>query len=438
RRTHFAGLSASPRSFAGPARVIAFSALLALAACSNDDSEGSNTQPQSETQESLRFHVVADVHITTWALGGSWVNSSRRYQEQPNPLSSYRDLGLSHWKLADATRHFRRDPEASFLVELGDLKSSPLGGRGLPEMTEDIRDACRRLDAWGGDVHHVAGNHDIQMVSKRGVAHASTDWKAYVAALDLSGHNPGDRMGNPERNGRGYYSWTTGQYLFIVLDGNGAWDDAVGELSYYNGSDHYKPASEHSGNPDQWRHMTVGIHQEQLDWIAQELEQHPDKSVIFFSHHCLGRNDWQDEGMSNSGFFIRNHEAFHRTIIDHRPESGAGAEHVICVSGHAHPGVFNNTRDGVRYFNVRGMVLGTTNKKDYGKFGAGGWVDAEGVVSDKDDGSHRPEHNSFCTFELSVDTDEDLSVRIETYDLPDFQYYDHFQRPAYQTQSLPK
>jgi hypothetical protein len=342
----------------------AFSA--AILGCSKKEKHGSL---KGTSNGRVQFHVVADVHNSTFRQGKSHINW--RTGEKFNPLGSYRDIGISHWKLDEAVRQFNKHPDADFLIELGDLKSSP---KEIPNVdtTADIIDACARLDKWGRDIYHVVGNHDLEMCAEVGVEQSDKDWDTYIAALDAAGHhfsdNDGHLMNNPSRNSRGYYSWTIRNFLFIVVDVNGGWDDNTGELSYYNGSGHYKPAKEQVGNPADWENMKVGIHQEQLNWIADQLDVHPNKSVVFFSHHCLGRNDWGTPEHRLKPFFIRNHEAFHQTILNHH----SNPDRVICISGHAHPGVFNNTRDGVRYYNIRGMVLGTTDKTHWGSYGAGG------------------------------------------------------------------
>ena len=114
------------------------------------------------------------------------VTSGPKYRDKPNPLSSYRDLGITHWKLDEAVRRFRERPQADFLIELGDLKSYPPSWRPPKATTADILDACARLDKWGGAVYHVAGNHDLQMVARKGVKSSADDWDAYIAALEAA------------------------------------------------------------------------------------------------------------------------------------------------------------------------------------------------------------------------------------------------------------
>lgn len=407
--------------------------------------------------EQIIFNMFSDAHISYIKQGlpdGS-VNRVASSGTNYNPLESYRDLGITHWKLDEAIRQFNINyPDADFLIELGDLKSgSPL--YDFSYQRDSILDACTRMDNWvGSRIYHVVGNHDLQMRTAGQRTHTNGDWDAYISVLQEAGHHfdangnnvsiesHNGLMDNDMRNRRAYYSWTIGNFHFMVLDNNGGWDDVNDvETSYYNGSRHYKPEPNRIGDPNDWEHMVVGIHREQLDWIASELAANSDKGIIFFSHHCLNYNKWRgsepNEDVNN--FFIRNHPAFHNTILS----SDVDPNRVVVFSGHAHPGVFSDVIDEIRYINVRGMVLGTTDQIGYPQH----WQNYGAPEGDAntwigDPNLHRPVENSYCTVILDDGQGEEsymensLSIIIDNYNLPDFHYWDYYNRPFLETQPM--
>ena len=369
--------------------------------------------------DEVTFNMFADAHIKKSVQG----DVNKVVGSGYNAIGDYRALGITHWKLDDCIRNFNiKHPQADFMIELGDLKGSGGTRRTTVHNTNDILDACERMDNWEGDIYHIIGNHDLQMKD----TNETENFNDYIAALNAAGHT--NDMNNPARNNRGYYSFTIGNFHFIALDTNGGWDEANDvEYSYYNGSPHYK--TPHIGDPNNWVHMEVGIHQEQLDWIKIELESNATKNIVFFSHHCLGRNDWQDPSADVNNFFINNHTEFHAVLND----SNVPNDRIVCFSGHAHAGAFSNIIDNIRYFNLRGMVLGTVSQDEE-------WTSRGAPVGNNawvgDPNLNRPAHNSYCTVTLS-DSEGVLVASVDNYDLPDFYYTDIYNRWWHTPQKMP-
>jgi len=183
----------------------------------------------------------------------------------------------------------------SLVVNLGDaIDNAPTVGEELT-LCAEVREACA---AFPGQVRHVIGNHDVQMLSK----------EEFLAA-----------MGCPPEP---YYSFDAGGVHCAVLDGNCHQDGA----DFRRGDFCWDVA---------W------ISEEQLRWLADDLARAAGRPTLVFCHECL-------DDAADDPHVVRNAAAVRRLLQD------AGVRAVF--QGHYHPGR-RRTVDGIPYVTLLAIAI---------------------------------------------------------------------------------
>ncbi|MEF3305638.1 metallophosphoesterase family protein [Paenibacillus sp. GYB003] len=207
------------------------------------------------TRQSVRFGVMADVHLDFMYQAGPRL---KRFVERMNY------------------------EQVDFVIQLGDFCYPLPENRFFMDIWE----------AFKGPRFHVLGNHDMDVCDKAAVM-------AYWGM---------------ERN---YYSFDSGSYHFVVLDGNYLRID--GEFVDYEYGNYHR-------FPEANNHLTP----EQLNWLRADLAA-TDKQTVIFCHQSL-------ETPYLSG--IHNHDEF-RAILREANENAKFQKVIACLNGHLH-------LDGVR------------------------------------------------------------------------------------------
>ena len=207
-------------------------------------------------------------------------------------------------------------------INLGDaVDSAPTVAEELA-LCAEVREACA---AFPGQVRHVIGNHDVQMLSKA----------EFLAAL-----------GAPAEP---YYSFEAGGVHCAVLDGNchaDGTDFCRGDFSW----------------DEAW------ISEEQLAWLAGDLAAAGDRPTLVFCHECL--DDFLWEGKPDP-HVVRNAPAVRKLLRE------AGVRAVF--QGHYHHGR-RRTVDGIPYITLPALATGehAAVVTVYDDGGVGCWVSGAG------------------------------------------------------------
>ena len=233
----------------------------------------------AETEaEPFLFGVVTDVHYA---------------DAPPQGSRHYRD---SLAKLTEAVQTFKR-LKLPFVIELGDFidagptKADELGFlRAIDEVYQRFR----------GERYYVLGNHCLASLTK----------DEFLA-------NCGARIR------KSYYSFDRGRFHFVVLDGNFKRDGSA----YAAGNFLWT---------DTW------IHQPQLQWLADDLNQAGDRRTFVLVHQIL-HDENDPHGVKNAPDVRRVLEA---------------ADNVLAVlQGHMHTGGYTKI-NGIPYCTLKAMVEG--------------------------------------------------------------------------------
>ena len=181
--------------------------------------------------------------------------------------------------------------KADFIIQLGDFTAPNEMGRQLLEVWNQFE----------GPRYHVLGNHDNVYLGKKPM-------------MDFLG------MSNS------YYSFDMGDYHFVILDTN-----------YAKIDDRY---IDYDGNIKDF--FNCYISQEQLDWLAADLDA-TDKRCFLFTHATLLQGQWT----------IYNTHQFEDLI--YRVNQKAGFNKVtMCFSGHDHADEYL-FKGGVHYVLINSM-----------------------------------------------------------------------------------
>ena len=234
--------------------------------------------------ESFSFGLVTDVHYA---------------DVPPKGTRHYRD---SQQKLRLAVETFNRQ-RVSFVAELGDfIDAGPSKAHDLKylhairEVFEDLK--CPR--------HDVLGNHCVARLTK-------SEFLANCGAAVK----------------QSYYSFDSGRYHFVVLDGDFRKDGSP-----------YRP-----GNfswTDTW------IHKPQQRWLTEDLQKARGKTTIVFVHQNLDKEK-NPHGVKNAPEL--------RTVL----EKSGNVRAVF--QGHMHSGGYAKL-GGIHYCTLRAMVEGPTPKNN--------------------------------------------------------------------------
>ncbi|GJM63024.1 metallophosphoesterase family protein [Persicobacter diffluens] len=191
--------------------------------------------------------------------------------------------------------------EVNFVMHLGDFKDE------APEPTvASTLNYLRTLEAAYGKFHgpryHAVGNHDVDSISKA----------QFLAAVE--------NTGIPKY--KSYYSFDSGGWHFIVLDGN--YDR--------EGKDHHK------GDFD-WQ--DVNLPAPEFVWLMNDLKENHLPTIIF-SHHLLHEVQHQYQYHLNNAAEVR-----------HLLEKFGNVKAVF--QGHLHQNVYQQI-NGIHYLTLPGMV----------------------------------------------------------------------------------
>jgi 3',5'-cyclic AMP phosphodiesterase CpdA len=208
--------------------------------------------------------------------------------------------GQSVAKLHDAIQVFN-EQKPDFIIELGDFKDL---GENKEQTLAFLDEIEAEFQAFNGDVYHVLGNHDEDSISKQ-------DFLQHTVNAGAA-------------KGKNFYSFTVEVLKFIVLDANYNED-----MTDYD-----------RGNFD-W--TKAFIPQQQLDWLAQELDTR--QPVVIFLHQLL------DLTQRQHGVCVGNAEE----VIAALEKSG----NVLAVfQGHHHRGSYQFS-GGIHYYTMKAMGEGS-------------------------------------------------------------------------------
>ena len=180
-----------------------------------------------ETDHSLRFGIVTDIHYSERASYGT------RYFKQ------------SIEKLKNAIDVFNQ-ADLDFIIELGDLKDQD----SEPERKNTLKylDTIEAvLQTFNGPVYHVLGNHDMDSISKE-------DFLNHT-----SNHKDADK--------KTYYSFTCNGIKCIVLDANYSEDGSPYDTGNFDWTKAFIPKS-------------------QQEWLQKELSS-DEIPILIFVHQLL-------------------------------------------------------------------------------------------------------------------------------------------------------
>lgn len=235
------------------------------------------------------FGLIADVQYCNCEPAGT------RYYRESLP------------KLRNAVNEFRAD-SVGFIVNLGDL---------IDHDIESYKPVLQILDSSRIKVYHTTGNHDYSVDAR------------YKKRLPL-----------PMPSKDGYYSFQTGNFRMIVLNGN--------ELSTYSNSSKaaikeaqdYIAALKNEGSPNaiDWN---GGIGFKQLDWLKKQLAEATslNQKVIIFCHFPIYPEN--EHNLLNYKELISTLEDYHNVIA--------------WFCGHNHAGNYGNF-NYIHCVNLKGMV----------------------------------------------------------------------------------
>lgn len=187
------------------------------------------------------------------------------------------------YRADDRLKQFIEDmnrERVDFIVQLGDF-CYPL---------ENNRYFVNTWNQFQGPRYHVLGNHDMDGCNKQTV-------------MDFWGM---------ENN---YYSFDSGDYHFVVLDGNHLYLNGRYE-DYAFGNYHSKPDAVNNLTP------------QQLEWLEQDLRK-TDRHTIIFSHQNL-ESPYNDDNVG-----VHNSEQL-QAILRTANEQAGFRKVIACMNGHNH------------------------------------------------------------------------------------------------------
>ena len=232
----------------------------------------------------LRFGILTDAHYADRTPGGT-----RHYAD-------------SVTKVREAVEEFRR-AKVDFVIELGDWKDTTPQSEAVPTL-RFLDTIERELQAFGGPVYHVLGNHDMDCLTKEEfLAHTANAGRA---------------------RGKTHYSFSARGVRCIVLDAN-----FNADLSPYE-----------RGNFD-WRKAYIPA--EQIEWLDAELSRHSKEPTLIFVHQML--DSFSD---INKDLCVGNASEV-VAVLERHPQV------VAVFQGHHHPGHYSQ-RAGIHYLTLPGMI----------------------------------------------------------------------------------
>jgi len=238
----------------------------------------------SDTRSSMTFGLVTDSHYAEREPAGT-----RYYRQSLEKMEEFIEV--------------MNASNVDFIIHLGDFKDE------APEKKES--DTLRFLEkiesvfaGFKGPRYHCVGNHDVDSITK----------EQFLALTENTGIAPN----------KSYYAFQNKGFRFIVLDAN--YDR--------NGVDHFfKKGAD-------WQ--DTNIPPDQMNWLLDELNNHPDPTVIFCHHPFFS---CYKDGYK---FHINNYKEIQAAI------NGSG--NVVAVfHGHVHQEIFKRINN-VHYIVQLGMV----------------------------------------------------------------------------------
>lgn len=175
-----------------------------------------------------------------------------------------------------------------FIIELGDF--CRLDSISQPYL--------RIWDRFSGGKYHVIGNHDMDKYTP----------EEYVKGMGMKGR---------------YYSFDSGNFHFIVLDGNNLYDGK--EYRHYAKANYYVDAS-----------MRAFVDPEQMEWLKCDLKKTKKRCVIF-SHQSIDT-------------FMRNGDKVRQILEDENRRTGF-KKVVLAFSGHNHSN-YTKTINSIAYMQI--------------------------------------------------------------------------------------
>lgn len=219
-----------------------------------------------------------------------------QYGEIPSRGSRFYSNSLE--KIRRCTEIFQNE-SVSFAVCLGNMVE------GSPNAAKECEDATAALLYGGFPCHFVIGNHDVHAVSR--------------SFLTRLWNYPDDR---------GYYAFSFGGVLFLVLDTN------YNEEGLPSGIDS-------EGGPCEWTKTYVS--EEQLEWIEKTLMNAQEDRAIVFSHSLLD---------NFSGVYDPHNL---RNACSVRKIFAKTGKVTAVFQGHMHSG-YQSVSDGICYTTLPGLV----------------------------------------------------------------------------------
>lgn len=182
-------------------------------------------------------------------------------------------------RLRTFIEHMNRE-RVDFIIQLGDFCYP------LPEN----RSFVNTWEQFEGPRYHVLGNHDMDKCSKRTI-------------MDFIGME------------RCYYSFDSGDYHFVVLDGNNLFLE--GRYIDYEFCNYHR-------HPEANNYLTP----EQLEWLRGDLAA-TDKTTVIFSHQNL------ESSYTDVNYGVHNSEDF-RSIVKESNRAAGFNKVIACMNGHNH------------------------------------------------------------------------------------------------------
>ncbi len=233
----------------------------------------------------LRFGIVTDVHYADIPDNGS-----RTYSRSLVKLQAF----------VDTMNLLKPD----FVIELGDFKD--MDKPPIPAKTLIYLDRVERTFAgFNGPRYHVAGNHDMDCISK----------SKFLSVIENTGIEPGES----------YYSFDIQGFHCVVLDA--CYDSAGADYD----SGHYK-----------WEDANIPA--QELQWLRKDLKKSGLPSLVFIHHRLDG-----------SGAYFVKHAAVVRRILARHGNVKA------VFQGHYHEGYFQCINN-IPYYTLKSLVEGNSPK----------------------------------------------------------------------------
>jgi len=212
-----------------------------------------------------------------------------------------RCCGFSLEKLKVCLEIFK-SRNVGFILNLGDLVDT---SGSYERDRADLSEIMRVISGHGLTVYNVTGNHDLVSMSK----------KEFCCTV-----NPYIR--------KAYYSFDNDIFHFIVLDANFSSD-----------------GMEYCRNDFDWKDSIIP--DEQLDWLASDLDKCGQETVIIGIHQNLDDKGPADQDRQH---MVKNSDRVKKII------KGCDKK-VLVLQGHFHPGYYQNI-DGIDFLTIRAMCEG--------------------------------------------------------------------------------